>query len=216
KERAAELAGTARSAPEAARRIAHAVQQRGRPRDPAAPGTALGATGWSTWANGVGDAREGARLITELLLARGIAASPVVLTDSRTGFHHVAVGYADGDTWRLVDGLGAPADFHQWSETNDKPLDRLVAAVQAPSGAVVYRPDNPFFDRYSFFDWQRLFGDAVEVHQRVPFPGWLVAIIDSPPIITGLIKIAGAFGVLLVLRALWSALVRPRRPAGAA
>ncbi len=215
RELAAELAGDAPTAAEAALRITHAVQERVRPRHPAAAAPGLGATAWSTWANGIGDAREGARLVADLLLARGIAASPLVLTDSRTGFRHIAVGYADAGTWRLIDGLGAPRDFHDWSEANDKPLDRLVAATRAPSGAVVYTPDNPFFDRYSFFDWQSLLGDTAEVYQRVPFPGWLVAAIDSPPILTGLVKIAGAFGVLLVLRALWLAFARPKRPVAA-
>jgi len=43
------------------------------------------------------------------------------------------------------------------------------------------------------------------------FPRWLTTMIESPPVITGLIKIAAAFGVLLVLRALWHALIQRRR-----
>jgi transglutaminase-like putative cysteine protease len=216
KELAVELAGNAQSPQETAQRIAHAVRDRVALRDPTegAP-TGLGATAWSSWANGVGDVREGTRLIVKLLRARDIPASVVVLSDSRTGFRHLAVGYEADDAWRLVDGLGSSSEFRTWSEANDKPLEALVKAAPAPGGAMVYTADNPWFDRYSYFDWQSLLGDTAEVYQRVPFPGWVTAALESPPIISGLIKIAGAFGVLLVLRALWFAFVHPPRKTAA-
>jgi hypothetical protein len=212
KELAAELAGRAQSPQETAQRIARAVRERVALRDPA---DGLGATAWSSWAGGAADVREGARLIVALLLARGIPASPVVLTSSQSGFRHVAVGYAAEDGWRLIDGLGGAPQFHAWSEDNDKPLEALVKGLHAPSGAMLYTADNPWFDRYSFFDWQGVVGDRAEVYQRVPFPSWITAAVESPPVVTGLIKIAGAFGVLLVLRALWFAFVQPARRSAA-
>ena len=213
KELAAELAGPAQTTQDAALRIVHAVRDRVSLRD--VPSTGLGATAWSSWANGVADVREGARLIVALLLARHIPASQVVLTNSQTGFRHVAIGYEADDAWRLVDGIGGSPDFRAWSEGNDKPLDALVKGMHSPAGAMLYTAANPWFDRYSFFDWQSLIGDTAEVYQRIPFPSWITASIESPPIVTGLIKIAGAFGVLLVLRALWFAFVHPARKSAA-
>jgi hypothetical protein len=204
-----ELAGNAEGARATAERIAQAVRERVTLRA-AAPSPAIGASAWSTWANGNGDLREGARLLVGLLQARDIPASEVVLTNSRTGFRHVAVGYEDGDAWRLINGLGGSEQFRSWSETNEKPLEALVRRQGAFGGAAVYTTDNPFFDRYSFFDWQAVFGDAAEIYQRIPFPSWIVTAFDSPAVITGLFKIAAAFGVLLVLRALWFAWGRPR------
>jgi hypothetical protein len=220
-ELADQLAGSTTSAQETAERFVDAVRDRLAPRDPAAPSPgALGATAWSTWASGVGSQREGVRLIVSLLLARDIAASPVILTSSATGFRHVAVGYQAGRNWRLIDAHDGPADFRQWSDANDRPLHLLVTseptAADAGHGAVIHRAANPWFDRFSFFDWQDVLGgQGFEVYQRTPFPGWLTTMIESPPVLLGLLKIAAAFGVLLVLRALWQLLSHRRATAGA-
>lgn len=215
---AAELAGNTTSAQETAQRFAEAVRERLVPRDasPPSPGM-LGNTAWSTWATGVGSQREGVRLLVSLLLARDIAASPVVLTNSTTGFRHVAVAYQSGRTWRLIDAHDGPGDFRDWSDLNDRPLHMLVTSEAPPPGdpthgAVIHKHANPYFDRYSFFDWQDVLGhDVLEVYQREPFPPWLTTMIESPPVVIGLLKIAAAFGVLLILRALWYALTRQRR-----
>jgi hypothetical protein len=208
---ARDLAGPTARPAETAVRIADAVRERVSLRDPATATSALGATAWSAWANGTADTREGARLIVDLLRARSIAASTLNLTDSRTGIRHVAVAYEADGAWRLLDGLNARDDFHAWSAGNDAPLAELVTSARAGDGATVYTAENPYFDRYSFFDWQALLGDTAEVYQRVPFPAWVTTAIENPPIATGLIKLAAAFGVLLILRALWSSLTKAGR-----
>lgn len=218
-ELADELAGSTTSAQETAERFAQAMRERVAPRDPAAPAPGmLGATAWETWATGVGSQREGVRLMVSLLLARDIAASPVILTSSVTGFRHVAVGYQSGRNWRLIDAHDGSAEFRDWSDDNDRPLHLLVTS-QAPAtgagpGSILHKVHNPFFDRYSFFDWQDVLGaGTIEVYQLQPFPGWLTTMIESPPVLLGLLKIAAAFGMLLVLRALWRVLTPRRSPA---
>jgi hypothetical protein len=221
---AAELAGDLASPESVVDRLTTAVQARVRATAngrfyKARTRPLLRHTAWETWVHGEGLCGEGTRLIVNLLRARGIAASRVSLSNDATGFYHVAVAVHDGRGWRLVDSIGSPPGFREWSRANRLPLHRLVTFESSFGGAPVHRIANPYFTRFSFFNWSRVLPTAVEVNQRVAFPAWVVLVTENPPLTRGLAKVTiavvalGAVGATMAFRR--RARRRPGRPAPA-
>ena len=68
-----------------------------------------------------------------------------------------------------------------------------------PGGQLILTRNNPFFTRYSYFNWARVFGTVVEINQRRPFPGWVIAVIENPPLFLALLKSAIATVILILL-----------------
>jgi len=161
---------------------------------PAAHRPFLRDTAWHTWTTGKGFCGEGARVIVNLLIAQGIPASRVNMIGP--GFVHTAAAYEVDGAWYLVDSVGAPGNgFREWARANAAPLGRLVEMEFDPGGGTPIRVENPYFTRYSFFNWARLI-DRAEVNQRVPFPVWVTLAIENPPLLTAILKAAGAIVVL--------------------
>jgi hypothetical protein len=156
-------------------------------------------TAWQTWTYGEGLCGEGARLILNLLRAQGIPASRVNLLNNKTGFYHVAVAYWDRGEWWLLDSVNAPGRFGKWSRKRRPTITDTVEAVMDPGGQLILTRNNPFFTRYSYFNWARVFGTAVEINQRHPFPGWVIGVIENPPLFLTLFKSAIALVVLILL-----------------
>ena len=155
----------------------------------------LRATAWETWTTQQGHCGEAARVILNMLISQGVPATRVNMIG--TGFVHTAVGYWDGGDWYLVDSSGAPDRFRQWSQQNELPLSELVAMRFAPGGGTPIQINNPFFTRFSYFNWARVFKWG-EINQRVPFPVPITLLIENPPLFVGLLKFAAAVVVLLV------------------
>jgi len=197
---AVELAGDAVTPRELASAFSLAIQPRLRegPRD----GTYsskdrpfLRATAWETWTSRNGRCGEAARVIVNLLISQGVPATRVNMIGPR--FLHTAVGFRDGEDWYLIDSSGAPDSFRAWSQQNTLPLSALVSMRFAAGGGTPIKIDNPYFTRFSYFNWARIVKWG-EINQRVPFPVPITFLIENPPLFTGLLKLAAAVVVLLL------------------
>ena len=157
-------------------------------------------TAWETWSHGEGQCGEGTRLLVNLLQSRGIAASRINLIDAREGFYHTPVAYNEDGRWWLLNSLDGGGEFHEWTLENRLPVEKLVERRLDPGGALVIRPNNPYFARYSYFNWARVFGDFIEINQWAPFPQWFIHIIENPPLTIALaVLFLSAVGWLLAL-----------------
>jgi len=196
---AVELAGDAKTPHELASAYSLAIRPRlmEKPRDGSYDSRNrpfLRATAWETWTTQNGLCGEASRVIISLLISQGVPATRVNMIGPR--FVHTAVGYWDGEDWYLVDSSGAPAKFREWSQKNKLPLSELVKMRFAAGGGTPIQVNNPFFSRFSYFNWARVFKWG-EINQRVPFPVPITFLIENPPLFTGLLKLAGAIVVLL-------------------
>jgi len=154
----------------------------------------LRATAWETWNSRLGKCGESSRVIINLLLSQGVPATRVNMVGP--DFVHTAVGYWDGEDWYLVDSSGAPRDFRPWSQQNTLPLSELVEMRFTSGGGTPIEVNNPYFARYSYFNWARVL-EWAEINQRVPFPVPITFIIENPPLFKALLKFAMAVVVLL-------------------
>ncbi|MCP4329937.1 MAG: hypothetical protein GY791_16035 [Alphaproteobacteria bacterium] len=152
-------------------------------------------TAWETWSKARGFCGEASRVIVNMLISQGVPATRINMIGPK--FVHTAVAYRDGEKWYLVDSIGAPGDFREWSRQNAKPVSELVSMSFHFGGGTPIRIDNPYFTRYSFFNWGRVI-DWAEVNQRVPFPMPITMVIENPPLLTGILKLCGAIFVLLI------------------
>lgn len=174
---------------------------------------ALRHTAVETWTHAEGQCGEGARLIVNLLLANGIEASRINLSNEKTQFYHTAVAYQAEGKWWLLDSINSPEGFPEWASANNKPMSELVRVEMHPGGALLVQPDNPFFARYSFFSWARIFGDKFEVNQFVGMPRFVVYITEKPPLLKALLKCTACLGlaICIVFVGLIFKLVKNRR-----
>lgn len=159
-------------------------------------------TAWETWQSRRAYCGEGARLLVNLLLASGIDAARLYLANE-TGYFHVAVAYRDNDTWMLLPGVAAPAALEEWAGDSGRPLGEAVAIGPDVNGQPTWVARQAIFDRYSFANWTRFVGPEFEIHQTVPFPGWVVLIMENPPLLIGLAKIGGAFLIIFATAVFW-------------
>ncbi len=165
-------------------------------------------TAWETWSQARGACGEASRVMINMLLSQGVPATRINMVGPR--FTHTAVAYKDGNAWYLVDSINGPASFRDWSRSNELPVSDLVALYFHPGGGTRVDVNNPYFERYSFFNWSRLFHWA-EVNQRVPFPIPITMLIENPPLLTGLVKLGVALVVLVFGWIVWR---RQRRAGG--
>lgn len=143
-----------------------------------------------TWNGAEGQCGEGARLIVRLLQEAGVPAARVKLSHSSNSFYHTAVALYQDDKWWLLDSISSSPEFHLWTEENQKPLEDLVSVSRHPGSALLIQCNNPYFDRYSFSPWARIFGTSLEVNQFVPFPQWVTTILETPSLIRAVALVA--------------------------
>jgi hypothetical protein len=175
----------------------HSHLQRGRVDGSYEPSTRplLRATAWETWTTRHGHCGEASRIMINLLISQGVPATRVNMIGPN--FVHTAVGYWDGDDWFLVDSFLAPSGFREWSQQNRLPISAMVEMQFHSGGGTPIEVNNPFFTRFSYFNWARVFKWG-EINQRVPFPAPITFLIENPPLFTALLKFAAAAVVLLV------------------
>ncbi len=135
---------------------------------------------WSAmefWQAGRGECAAGARVMIIVLDALGIDAHRIILPD----LGHTTFIYRDGGSWRVAPGIRGP---ERWTDlTADHP--RMSDLFQIDHGDVL-RIRGPV-DRYSLWNWSRLFGDVVEVNQLRPFPHWLVMVFETPSLFAAVV-----------------------------
>jgi transglutaminase-like putative cysteine protease len=145
----------------------------------------LRTTAWQTWVSGRGSCGDGARVMVGMLTSLGIPAERVYLRRGSGPYVHVAVAYFDRGQWRLVDTLNSEPGFRHFAVERAQPLEHLVRA-------------NPFFDSYSYLNWQRLVFMPLDQTRPVPQP--VVWLMENPPLLLALGKMAlAALMVLLVV-----------------
>lgn len=167
-------------------------------------------TAWETWESREGTCGDGARLLVALLRATGRRAARINLAADETGFGHVAVVYKEGERWRLLDSIGAPPAFAAWADANQRPLDELIRFSSSGEGGGRFIADNPFFSRYSFYDFTRLTGGTFIFNWVADPPRWVVALLESPPLLRVAAKIALALLLLPLFLLLMRRLIQQR------
>lgn len=145
-------------------------------------------TAIETWNSCEGQCGEGARLLVNLLQAANIPATRVNLSSSTSGFAHTAAAYQDQREWILLDSINSSDQFFAWATETPRPMSSLVKVTMHPGGALLVKTHNPYFDRYSYAPWPRLFGTKVEINQFTPFPQWLTHILENPPLFVFILK----------------------------
>ena len=151
---------------------------------------------WETWDSREGTCGDGARLLVALLRASGIAAARINLVHDRTGWGHTAVVYQRDGRWHLLDSIGSPPGFGLWAAANRKPFDELIRFTSHGEGGGRFIADNPFFSRYSFYDFTRLTGGSIAFYWLGDPPGALVGLLENPPLLRLVAKLAA--GLLLL------------------
>jgi len=146
-----------------------------------------------TWEYAEGYCGEGARVMINMLDALGVRAARIILYMT-TGGQHIAIAYFHNGEWFLADSINSPAGFNAWLGTEPRPLGNLVG-FEDRNGTMVPVVMNPVFERYSFFNWSRVFGSSLEVYQTRPFPRIMTLMIENPP----LVRIAVKLGLLSLL-----------------
>ncbi len=146
-----------------------------------------------TWEHAEGYCGEGARVMVNMLDSLGIRAARIIL-HMTTGGQHIAIAYFHDGEWFLANSINSPADFNVWLGTGPHPLESLVG-FEDRNGTMVPVVTNSVFERYSFFNWSRVFGSSLEIYQTRPFPRIMTLMIENPP----LIRIAVKLGFLSLL-----------------
>ncbi len=168
-------------------------------------------TAWETLVSGQGACGEVARVMVNLFRALGIPASRVVITND-AGFNHTAMAYEDGGKWYLLHTIKGREGFEAWTRAEPRRLKDLVRTEYHDGGGLLINAQNPYFTRYSYFNWARVFGAAVEINQLDPFPGFVVEIIENPPLLLAILR---AMFVALVVAGLalvpWPLLLNERQ-----
>jgi len=146
-----------------------------------------------TWEHAEGYCGEGARVMINMLDAMDIQASRIILHIT-TGGQHIAIVYLHDGEWFLADSINSPTGFNAWLGSDPRLLKSLLR-FEDRNGTMVPVVRNPFFDRYSFFNWSRIFGSSLEIYQTFPFPRIVTLMIENPPLVWIIIK----FGLLSLL-----------------
>lgn len=163
-----------------------------------------------TWEHAEGYCGEGARVMVNMLDAPDVRAARIIL-HMTTGGQHIAVAYFHDGQWFLADSINSPAGFNDWLGSEPRPLKSLIR-LEDRNGTTVPVVTNPFFNRYSFFNWSRLFGSSLEVYQTFPFPRIVTLMMENPPLVWIAVKL-GLLSLLALIFLLSGRIMRNRRQA---